>query len=253
MENLRKRVDITIATSKKKFLQLSAKPSFKQCRIINENVVLVQRLKRTLYLNRPLYVGLAILDLSKTFLYQFHYNFIKPMFKSKAELLFTDTDSLCYQIYTDDIYKTIREHSERFDTSNFPPSHPTYSTQNKKVLGMMKDEMGGVPIVEFVGLRPKLYSIKTSVGEEKCVGKGVTRATLKRKIRHTTYRDCLLKGERTIEDMESIQSFNHKIYSIKKRKVALSPADDKRYVCSNGIFTYAYGHTMCGIEECEEL
>ena len=104
-------------------------------------------------------MGFAILDLSKVLMYQFHYEYMKPKYDCNAKLLFTDTDSLCYEIKTNDIYHDMLEDKELFDTSEYAQDHPLYSIGNKKVLGKMKDETHGIPIQEFIGLRPKMYSI----------------------------------------------------------------------------------------------
>ena len=116
-------------------------------------------LKQRLYLNRPIHVGFSILDLSKTLMYDFHYNYMKTKYGPNAQLLFTDTDSLCYSIYTEDVYQDMMKHQHLFDTSEYDPDHPLYSTENKKVLGKMKDETHGIPIQEFVGLKSKMYSM----------------------------------------------------------------------------------------------
>jgi hypothetical protein len=116
-------------------------------------------LKQRLYLNRPIYVGFSILDLSKTLMYDFHYNYMKTKYGPNVQLLFTDTDSLCYSIYTEDVYQDMMKHQHLFDTSEYDPDHPLYSTENKKVLGKMKDETHGIPIQEFVGLKSKMYSM----------------------------------------------------------------------------------------------
>ena len=125
--------------------------------------------KTTLYLNKPVYLGMSILALSKSLMYDFHYNYIKTKYGNKAKLLFTDTDSLVYQIKTKDFYKDINPDIEkRFDTSDYPTNHPSgiKTELNSKVLGMFKDEAGGKQIVEFVGLRAKLYSYKMLDGSE---------------------------------------------------------------------------------------
>ena len=117
--------------------------------------------KTKLYFNKPVYLGMSILDLSKSLMYDFHYNYIKTKYEDKAKLLFTDTDSLAYEITTKDFYKDINPDIEkRFDTSDYPTNHPSgiKTGLNSKVLGMFKHEAGGKQIVEFVGLRPKLYS-----------------------------------------------------------------------------------------------
>ena len=89
---------------------------------------------------------------------RFHYNFIQRTF-AFAQLLYTDTDSLTYHITTEDVYEDLKPHLQLFDTSDYPPDHPLYSSVNKKVMGKMKDETAGVPIQEFVGLRSKMYSM----------------------------------------------------------------------------------------------
>ena len=125
--------------------------------------------KTELTFNKPVYLGMSILDLSKTLMYDFHYNYIKQKYGDKAKLLFTDTDSLMYEIQTKDFYKDISEDvKHRFDTSDYPPEHSSGIPPgiNKKVHGMFKDEAGGKVIDEFVGLRAKLYSYKMFEGEE---------------------------------------------------------------------------------------
>ncbi|KAK3718086.1 hypothetical protein QZH41_015140, partial [Actinostola sp. cb2023] len=124
-----------------------------------DRVFLDNMKKPSLYLNRPIYVGFCILDLSKTLMYDFHYNVIKQKYGNNATLLVTDTDSLCYNIKTEDIYEDMYEDLDLYDTSEYPRDHVLHSTVNKKVLGKMKDETHGLPIEEFVGLRPKMYSL----------------------------------------------------------------------------------------------
>ena len=105
MENLHKRVDVRLVTNEKKLLKLTSKPTNVSSKIFNENLVAVHKIKETLTLNRPAYVGMCILDLSKTLMYDFHYNYIKNKFGDRAKLLFTDTDSLTYEIEAEDIYQ----------------------------------------------------------------------------------------------------------------------------------------------------
>lgn len=117
--------------------------------------------KTSIVLNKPIYLGMSILDLSKTLMYNFHYKYIKPKNGNNASRLFTDTDSLCYEIKTQDFYKDISgDVGDKFNTSNYPRSHPSGIPVgvNEKVIGMMKDESGGKQIAEFVGLRSKLYA-----------------------------------------------------------------------------------------------
>ena len=168
-ENIRKRVDIKLVNNKQKAKKLSAKPNFNHCNILSENLISIHMKKTKLTFDKPMYLGMSILDLSKTLMYNFHYNYIKKKYGHKAELLFTDTDSLMYEIQTEGFYKDISEDvKDRFDTSDYPPNHPSGipSGWNKKELGMFKNEIRGEVIDEFVGLRAKMYSYKMFEGEE---------------------------------------------------------------------------------------
>ena len=158
MENIRKRVDVRLVTDENKLLKLASKPTYVSSKIFNENLVAVHKIKETLTLNRPAYVGMCILDLSKTLMYDFHYNYIKNNYGDKARLLFTDTDSLTYEIEAEDVYQDFWNDKDKFDNSDYPESSQYFDKANKKVIGKFKDEAAGVPICEFVGLRFKMYS-----------------------------------------------------------------------------------------------
>ena len=169
MENIRNRVDIKLVNDKIQAEKLSAKPNFDNCSIFSEELVAIHMKKTRLVFDKPDYLEMCILDLGKTLMYDFHQNYIKQKYGGKTKLLFTDTDSLMFEIQTEDFYMDISadvKHS--FDTSDYPPDHPSGipSGFNKKMLGLFKDEAGGKVIDEFVGLRAKLYSYKMFEGEE---------------------------------------------------------------------------------------
>ena len=153
MENLRNRVDVRLVTDNKKLTKLTSKPTYVSSKIFNENLVAVHKIKESITLNRPAYVGMCILDLSKTLMYDFHYNYIKKKYGNKAKLLFTNTDSLTYEIEAEDVYKNFWNDKDKFDNSEYSKSSPYFDKTNKKVIGKFKDEAAGVPICEFVGLR----------------------------------------------------------------------------------------------------
>ena len=134
MENLRKRVNVRLVTDDKKLDKLSSKPTFVSSKIFNENLMAVHKVKETLTLNRPAYVGMCILDLSKTLMYDFHYNHIKKKYNNRARLLFTDTDSLTYEIEAEDVYKDFWNDKDMFDNSDYLESSPYYCNVNKKSL-----------------------------------------------------------------------------------------------------------------------
>ena len=165
MENLRKRVDVRLETNVKKLLKLASKPIYVSSEIFNENLVAVHKIKETLTLNRPAYVGMCILNLSKTLMYDFDYGYIQKKYGSKARLRFTDTDSLTHEIETEDAYQNFWNDEDKFDNSDYPENSTYYDTSNKKVIGKFKDEAAGIPIVEFVGLRSKMYSFIKNDGK----------------------------------------------------------------------------------------
>ena len=138
MENLRKRVDVRLVTNKEKLLKLSSKPSYVSSKIFNENLVAIHKIKETLLMNRPAFVGACILDLSKTFMYDFHYNYIKCKYGDKAKLLFTDTDSLTYEIETPDAYADFFDNKDIFDNSDYDKKSPFILIIIKKLLESLK-------------------------------------------------------------------------------------------------------------------
>ena len=245
MENIRNRIDVRLVTEEKELEKLVKKPNFDRINIFTEDLVAVHMKKTTIKLRKPIYLGMSILDLSKTLMYDFHYNYIKPKYGNGASLLFTDTDSLCYEIKTKDFYKYISgDVSEWFDTSNFDKNHPSgiKAGINKKVIGMMKDEAGGKQITEFVGLRSKLYAYKMDCGKEEKKCKGVKKGVVKKDITFEDYKNCLFTKKNQQRTMNAIRSRKHNIHTESITKIALSANDDKRVIIENGIDTMAIGH-----------
>ena len=245
MENIRNRVDVKLVNNKKRAEKLSAKPNYKHCNIFSEDLVAIHMKMTKLDFDKPVYLGMCILDLSKTLMYDFHYNYIKKKYEDKAKLLLTDTDNLMYEIQTEDFYKDISgDVKDRFDTSSYPSNHPSgiFSGFNKKVLGMFKDEVNGDIIDEFVGLRAKLYSYKMFEGKESKKCKGIKKSVVKKSITHEDYKTCLLTGNEQLRKQNIIRSYKHDVYTEEVNKVALSASDDKRYILEDGINTLALGH-----------
>ena len=241
IENIRKRVDVRLVTNEKKLLKLASKPTYVSSKIFNENLVAVHKIKETLTLNRPAYVGMCILDLSKTLMYDFHYNYIKYKYGDKAKLLFTDTDSLTYEIEAEDVYQDFWNDKDKFDNNDYPEYSPFYNKTNKKVIGKFKDEAAGVPICEFVGLRSKMYSyIKDNKKGEK-TAKGIKKNVIKEDIKHEDYKDTLFNNREMHHKMKTIRSQNHELNSYEINKVSLSCFDDKRFIQEDGKTSYAYG------------
>ena len=193
MENLHKRVDVRLVTNEKKLDKLTSKPTFVSSKIFNENLMAVHKVKETLTLNRPAYVGMCILDLSKTLMYDFHYHYIKKKYDNRARLLFTDTDSLTYEIEAEDFWND----KDMFDNSDYPESSPYYCNVNKKIIGKLKDEACGIPITEFIGLKSRMYSYVKDNEKGGKTAKGIKKNIIKNNIKHEDYKNTLINNKCT--------------------------------------------------------
>ena len=151
MEKVRKRINLTLVNNTKDFLKHTSKPTYIIHKIFGKNYAAIQEIKPVLILSKPFYVGFTALELSKWLMYDFHYNFIKNNFD--AEFLFTDTDNLAYEIKSENVYEEFFKWKNLFDFSNYPKDSKVFFETNKKVIGKMKDEFGGVFVDEFFGLK----------------------------------------------------------------------------------------------------
>ena len=238
VENLRKRINVRFVINKKDFLKYTSRPAYVTHKLFNKNFAAVHEIKPVLILNKPIYVGFTVLDLSKWLMYDFHYNFIKKNFS--AELLFTDTDSLTYEIKSENIYKDLYKRKDLFDFSNYSKYSTFYDDTNKKVIGKIKDEYGVAVIDQFIGLKSKMYSIKKINGSESSTTKGVNILT-----EFNEFKYVLLNKKVIRHKMKRIQAKKHKIGTYEIDKISLSCFDDKRYVLDDGVNTLAYFHKDC--------
>ena len=259
IENIRKRQNVELVDDRKKAHKLSSKPNFDRATIFDEHLIAVHMKKTEVYFNKPIFVGQTILDISKTHMFDFHYNYIRVKYGNKAELLMTDTDSLVHHIQTDDFYKDIEKDVKKwFDTSNYPENHPSgiKTGINKKKNGVMKDEASGLVITHFAGLSSKLYALKVKQNkealknipkkklpfkgkEEELKAKGVKKSVIKKSLLFEDYKECIFSKEKVMRKMNIFRSKYHEIYSTTVNKVALSANDDKRLICENKINTLA--------------
>ena len=171
MENLRKRICVERINNAKDYAKCVSRPSFVSQKIFSKNFVAVHRTKPVLTLNKPIYVGFSILELSKSLMYEFHYKYIKNKFDAK--LLLTDTDSLLYEIKPTDVYEDFYLDKDLFDLSDYPLHSNVFDPVNKKVIGKMKDEFKGKIIGEFVGLKSEMFSLFSVDDKEVTKAKGV--------------------------------------------------------------------------------
>ena len=251
-ENLRNRINVEIVTSRKIALKRACKPTLKRSYTIHENLVVMETLIGNLVLDKPIYVGFAVLEISKLWMYQFHYDKMLKWFHN-IELCFTDTDSLLYRIEGEDIYNVMKRNEEHFDFLDYPFEHPCYSKKNKKVLGRFKDEMLSLTLEDFVGLRPKSYSLKFRgkvennkiihmKSDEKQTAKGTKSAVKKRYLRHSHFLDALTNLTQICIKQNALLSNKHSVGSFHQKRVSLTAFDTKRWIKEDGIHTLAYGH-----------
>jgi hypothetical protein len=242
MENVRGRMDFKVVKDAKKSDKWTSKTNFKRFVPFNENSVGIFLTKKKINFYKPIIVGFSVLELSKLHMLDFHYNTMKPIYKDKIKLVMTDTDSFIYEIETEDLYQDILTHKiqDQFDFSDYPKDHPLYSTKNKKVIGMFKDECNGKIMNMIVALRSKMYAFDVE-GKEKKVCKGVKRSVVKNEMYLEDYYNCLVTGENYEVDMNVIRSLNQNVFSMSQSKTGLSSGDDKRF-SYNTTHTLAHGH-----------
>ena len=243
MENIRKHRNIKLVNDKEEYLKNVTKPNFKSGTILGPNLMGYEMGKVRVVMNKPVYLGQVTLDLSKTIMYEFHYDYMIPKYGDRLKLCYMDTDSLIYSIKTEDFYADIADDVEtRFDTSGYPNdgSRPLPVGKNKKVIGLMKDELGGETMKEFVSLRPKMYSYRVGNPEPKKF-KGIKKCVAKKTISFDDYKACLFSREWSHRSQLLFRSRKHEVKTLEVNKLALSIEDDKR-ISINGVASYARGH-----------
>ena len=254
IENVEKRVNVVLTSDDKAIRKYASRPDFQDIRLVGNGLAAILLRKGPAVYDKPIHVGAAVLDVSKVHMYDFHYGYVRVRYGDAARLLFTDTDSLTYHITTPDVYDDMRAELHRFDTSDYPRDHPCYSATNKKVVLKFKDELSGVPIRAFIGLRAKMYAYLTADSSVSAKAKGVKACAVK-KLRWEAYRAALF-GE-TSDNLRQdvtfnvIRSRNHQLSSLSLTKTGLCAYDDKRYVGADNIHTLAHGHwrTRTGSED----
>ena len=251
MENVRKHKDIKLVTNEKAYLKNVIKPNFKSGIRFSENLMGCEMVKTKVVMNKPVYLGQAILDLSKIVRYEFHYDYMKPKYKENLTLCYMDTDSLVYDIKTEDFYEDIADDVEtRFDTSGYSKedARPLPIGLNKKVIGLMKDELGGKIMTEFVALRPELYACRKLDGAEDMKCKGIKKYVVKKNLDFDDYKKCLFNpvGASIYRCQVMSRNKKHEVHIVEVNKIALNRDDDKQIAKKDGVSTLARGHkSLC--------
>ena len=259
MENIRKHRGIKLVTNEKAYLKKVMKPNFKSGIFFSGKLMGCEMGKIKVVMNKPVYLGQAIVDLSKLVMYEFHYDYMKPKYArcvgtaygDNLQLCYMDTDSLVYHIKTEDFCEDItKDVNARFDTSGYSKedARPLPIGLNKKVIGLMKDELGGKIMTEFVALRPKLYAHRKldSVEDKKC--KGIKKCVVKKMLDFDDYMACLSNpvGASIYRSQLMFRNKKHEVHMVEVNKIALNRDDDKRIAKKDGITPLARGHkSLC--------
>ena len=242
MENVRGRIDIKCAFDDAAQIKHQSKTNYMSTTPFHKDektLSIIQLSKNIVKLEKPIYAGFTILDLSKLHMYDFHYNTMKPKYGSNIELLMTDTDSFVYKIKTEDFYKDMHDSKSDYDMSEYSKDSQFYDESNKKVLGKFKDETPQATIDTFIGVRSKCYTIRT---DEKTIKKlkGVSKVVVQKKIELEDYKNCVQNNAEIYREIKAIRTKGMTNYSLSQNKLALSNKDDKRVW--EGTTSLAYGH-----------
>ena len=255
MENVRKHRDIKLVTTEKRRLKLVSEPNYYTTKHFSENVIAIEM--KMIKMNKSIYLGVSILDISKTLMYKFWYGYLKPKYNDKVKLCYMDTGSfIIIIINTEDFYKDIANDVERwFDTSNYDKNdkRPLPVGKNKNVVGLFKDELGGNIMLEFIANGSKTYAYLLNDDSETKKAKGVKRYKVKRRLMFENYKDSLFNNKIIMRKQMRFKSDHHDMYTEEINKVALYYTDDKRLQTFDGITTYPYGTNAFKVCESEIL
>ena len=215
MENVRKHRDIKLVTTDKRRNQLVSEPNYHAIKWFSKNLVAIEMKKTKVKMNKLIYLGLSILEISKILMYEFWYDYMKPKYGDNVKLCYMDTDSFIIYIKTEDFNKDIADDvDERSDTSGYEVDRPLPTGKNTKVIGLMKDELGGKIMTEFIALRPKTYSYLTDDCKEDKKAKGTKKCMIKRELKFNNYKDCLLLNDKVVlKSQQRFKSERHDVYT----------------------------------------
>ncbi|XP_021963595.1 uncharacterized protein LOC110859040 [Folsomia candida] len=249
IEQKRKRTSISLVTTERQLRKIVNKPTYQRIISINDKVHLGVKKVTQVLLDKPVAVGISILEISKCFMYEFHYDYMKEKYGDKARVLYGDTDSLVYHVETQDFYQDMVENKERFDLSDYAGMHSHLNNQeNKKRLGKMKDEMPKSVIFRFAASKPKMYGAQALSIEDgkmtiytKKVAKGIKKAAIANQITFDQYWKVLDENIQTSVVIKSILSRKHVLRTSAAIKKGLNGFDTKRCVIDH-LTTLAHGH-----------
>ena len=241
MENVRNHRDIKIVTTNKQRNKLISEPNYHTTKYISKYLLIIEMKKTEVKMNRPIYLGQAILDNSKILMYKFWYNYIKPKYGDRARLCYMDTDSFIIHVETEDFYKDIANDVEvSFDTCKYneKDGRPLPIPKNKKELGFFKDELDGKLLTEFLALRAKVYAYLLEDGSEHKKAKETNKCIVKKEIKFKEYKESIYENKTVLKLQQGFRSYCHTFFTEEINKIALSNNDKKRLQTFDEITTY---------------
>ena len=243
IENVRSHRDIKLVTTNTRRKQLVSQPNYHTCKCFSEHLMAIELTKTKVYMNKPIYIGQAVLDISKTLMYTFYYDYLKPKYGDKVKLCYMDTDSFIGLVKTDDFYKDISDDvTEWFDTSDYNNDNGRLPTGiNKKDIGKFKEKLKGRFMIEFIALASKVYAYLDENDKEHKSVKGIYKCVTDKVLRFNQYMDALRLNKTIITTQQIFKSDHHTITTEETNKIALSRKDDKSKQIFDGITTYPIG------------
>ena len=239
IENVRNLRDIELVTTNARRKQLVSQPNYHTCKRFSENLIAIELRKTKVYMNKPIYIGQAVLDISKTLMYTFFYDYLKPKYEDKVKLCCMDTDSCIFYVETDDFYKDINNDVfEWFDTSDYNNEDDRLPTgMNKNVISKFKDELKDILMTEFITLASKVFTYLDENDKERKRVKGINKCVRDKVLRFNHYMDVLLLNKTIRATQQRFKSDRHIITTEEVNKIALSRKDDERIQSFDGITT----------------
>ena len=256
MENVPNHRDIKLVTKNQKRNKLLSEPNYHTSKHFSEDLMAIEMRKTKVVMSKPVYLGQAILDISKTLMYEFWYDYLKPKYGDKVKLCYMDTDNFIVHIETEDFYEDIASNVDKwFDTSayNEDNNRPLPTGKNKKVIGKFKDEMNGKIMIENYNARAKTYAFKLDDDKETKRAKGTKKCVIKKDLTFENYKESVLKNKIIIRSQLRFKSDHHNVYTEEIDKIAISSNDDKRLQTFDGITTYPIGTNAFKVCESEML
>ena len=256
MENVPNHRDIKLVTKNQKRNKLVSEPNYHTSKHFSEDLMAIEMRKTKVVMSKPVYLGQAILDISKTLMYEFWYDYLKPKYGDKVKLCYMDTDNFIVHIETEDFYEDIASNVDKwFDTSayNEDNNRPLPTGKNKKVIGKFKDEMNGKIMIENYNARAKTYAFKLDDDKETKRAKGTKKCVIKKDLTFENYKESVLKNKIIIRSQLRFKSDHHNVYTEEIDKIAISSNDDKRLQTFDGITTYPIGTNAFKVCESEML